>query len=626
MESWHLRCTVDMNPLVEVMGDAIRQCDWSRTARRAERERAGWLALLVVLIALAGTALFGRLLSAPGLTLIGGIAIALFGLLFGHLTCAFLLAVTGFLRGMRRGSRSDAPAPALRSGTTSRTAVVMVIRHEEVPRVLAGIRAMFWTLAESGPLESYTVFVLSDSTDPRFARAEEQGVRALVRELGAAGRIVYRRRATNEGRKSGNLVDFCARWGRQFEYMVVLDADSLLDGRTIRELVRRMDAAPRVGILQTATRPINRESLFGRIQQFAAGLYGPLIADGLDFWLGRAAPYWGHNAIIRVAPFMRHCRLPRLSGSGPLGGEILSHDFVEGALMRRAGWDVRLAVDLDSSYEEIPANLIAYAARDQRWCQGDLQNLRLVTLPGLSIASRLTLVVGALGYLCAPAWTLFLVFLCLHLRPSLGTVGVERSPGALPLSAVVLPATVVSFLFVPKILAIIRAAARPGGMRSLGGARAVLLSLVGESLFAALLTPIQLMLHTQFVVAIFCRRTVGWTAQPRRDSDTTFADAARAHGIHTAAAGIIGIAAYAIDPGLPLWLVPATAGLALSIPISMVSSYRRWGQRARDWGLFLIPEEIAPPRLLTLLDGCPTTEPLADSLDRLDLAGSRLSA
>jgi membrane glycosyltransferase len=615
------------------MGDTVRQLDSSLTSGRIEEtttpaERAGWLALLVLLIALGGTILFGRVLGARGVTLANAIAVALFGLLFGHLAFRFLLAATGFIRGMQRGRRKPGALRAPKSGAVSRTAIAMVIRHEEIPRVLAGIRATFRTLADSGPIGPYTLFVLSDSTDPGIAQAEEEAIRAQIRELGAAGRIVYRRRATNEGRKSGNLADFCARWGQQFDYMVVLDADSLLSGRTIRELVRRMDASPRVGILQAATRPVNRESLFARIQQFAAGLYAPLITAGLDFWLGKAAPYWGHNAIIRLAPFMRHCRLPRLSGPAPFGGEILSHDFVEGALMRRAGWEVRLAPDLGESYEEIPANVIAYAARDRRWCQGNFQHLRLINMPGLSMTSRLTFVVGALGYLCAPAWTLLLLFLSVHLRPSIADVGDVESSHGHRLSAFLLLAAVLMFLFVPKVLAIIQVAARPGGLRSMGGARAVLLSLVGESVFAALLTPIQLVFHTQFVVAILLRRAVGWSAQERRDSDTTFVQAVRAHGGHTVAAVLLGVIAYFIDPRLPQWLAPSIAGLALSIPISMLSSYQRWGQQAREWGLFLIPEETAPPRVLALLDTQPgpETQTRTPALDAFHLAGGRLTA
>jgi membrane glycosyltransferase len=569
------------------------------------------LAALVVGIALGGTALFGHVLAVDSLRPTEVAAIALFGLLFGHLACAFLLAVGGFGRGMSafvdplRRVEGSGSRPA-----RSRTAIVMVVRHEEIRRVQAGLRATFQSLAASGSLEPFTLFVLSDSTDAAVARDEEQAIRALIRELDAAGRLVYRRRAINEGRKSGNLADFCARWGPNFDYMVVLDADSLLEGRTIRELVRRMDVAPRVGILQVPTRPVNRTSLFGRVQQFAAGVYGPLLTDGLEFWLGPSAPYWGHNAIIRLAPFMKHCRLPRLPGREPFGGEILSHDFVEGALMRRAGWEVRLAADLGGSYEEVPANLIAYAARDRRWCQGNLQHLRLVTLPGLSLASRLTFIVGALAYLCAPAWALFVVLLSLPLRPARIETIAAGAADARWVSATLLLTAVLAFLFLPKALAVIRLARRPGGLRSWGGTRAVVASVLGESVFAALLTPIQLVLHTQFVLAILLRRAVGWTAQPRHDRDTRVTEALQVHGGHTALAVLLSGLAYMSSPSLLLWLAPCVAGLLLSIPISVGSSYSRWGLHARRWGLFLIAEELAPPRMLRSLTASPAESEL----------------
>ena len=610
-----------------------RQADSSRGSGRAPAapssgERAGWLAFLVLTITFGGTILFGRIVTARGVTLVDLIAVALFALLFGHLACTFLLAMAGFVRA-RRGRVNDRrhAIPSTRPDARSRTAVVIVVRHEEIPRVEAGVRVTFETLAESGPLDPYTLFVLSDSTDPDIAQAEEHAVRALIRQLGAMGRIVYRRRATNEGRKSGNLADFCARWGAQFDYMVVLDADSLLDGRTIRELVRRMDAAPRIGILQVPARPVNRESLFGRIQQFAAEVYGPLVIGGLDFWLGKAAPYRGHNAIVRLVPFMRHCRLPRLPGRAPWGGEILSHDFVEGALMRRAGWEVRLATDLGGSYEEVPANVIAHAARDRRWCQGNLQHLRLVGLPGLTMASRLTFVVGALAYLCAPAWALLVLILSRRVGPPSGTA-LEFEPIRSDwLLQVLLVATVLSFLFVPKILALVSLAGRPGRIRSLGGIRAVVVSVIGESVFTVLFTPIQLIFHTQFVLGILLGRSVEWTAQTRRDAKTSLTDAIRVHGSHTALAVLVGVIAYAADPILCLWLGPAIAGLGLSIPISMLSSHRRWGQRARRLGFFQISEEIAPPRLLRALTARGAARAMmGEPPDAFDLSEGRLTA
>jgi len=498
----------------------------------------------------------------------------------------------------------------------------MVIRHEDVARVQGGLRAMLESLADSGPFAPYTLFVLSDSTDADVVQAEERAIRALIGEARPPGRLVYRRRASNEGRKPGNLADFCAHWGADFDYMVVIDADSLLEGRTIRELVRRMDASPRIGILQVPTRPVNRTSLFGRIQQFAAAVYGPLVTDGLNFWLGPAAPYWGHNAIVRLAPFMRHCRLPRLPGRAPFGGEILSHDFVEGALMRRAGWEVRLAADLGGSYEEVPANLIAHAARERRWCLGNLQHLRLIAMPGLGLASRLTFLVGTLAYLSAPAWALFVLVLSLGARPAVADAMTDGRAGPQWLPAMVLLAVVLAFLFVPKILGVVRLKSRPGGLRSLGGLPAVVVSVAGECVFAALVTPIQLVLHTQFVVAILLRRAVGWTAQSRRDRDTSLSDAVRVHWRHTALGILLGLA-YVVSPALCLWLAPSVAGLILSIPISVLSSYSRCGLYARRRSLFLIAEELATPHLLRASSGAPT---IPESRPRPCFQESRLTA
>ena len=160
--------------------------------------------------------------------------------------------------------------------------------------------------------------------------------------------------------------------------MVVLDADSVMTGRTLVELVRTMEANPRVGLIQTVPIPARRDTLFGRLVQFAASLYSPMLATGQSFWHTDAANYWGHNAIVRIRPFVEHCTLPVLPGAPPLGGPLLSHDFVEAALMRRAGWGVYLLPSIGGSYEEVPANILDYAKRDRRWTQGSLQHLRLL--------------------------------------------------------------------------------------------------------------------------------------------------------------------------------------------------------------------------------------------------------
>lgn len=566
--------------------------------RQVPGERAGVLALLVLATTALASALFHGLLGADGFTWLDAATLGLFAVLFGSIGFTFYIAFAGFVCGLRRREGAARP-PRPDALGSSRTAVVMVIRHEDMQRVQAGIRAIYESLAATGPL-AFTLFVLSDSTSHLAGRTEARAVEALVSDLRASGRIVYRRRVSNVGRKSGNLADFCERWGAQFDYMVVLDADSLMAGETIRELVDRMDRDPRLGILQVPTRPVNRGSLFGRIQQFAAAVYGPLLADGLAFWLGSAALYWGHNAIIRIAPFMRHCGLPRLPGREPLGGEILSHDFVGGALMRRAGWDVRLAADLGGSYEELPASLLGHAARDRRWCQGNLQHLRLLFARGFLPVSRLTFAVGALGYLAAPAWVAFVLLVSLGALPAsaahvgLGPVG--RAGEATPLVAMTL-----GFLFLPKVFAFLRLALRPRDLARLGGRRSVVVSVLAESLFAIAVAPVLMTWHTLFVLAVLVGSTVGWGPQSRGEAETELGDAVRAHTGQTLVGLAAGACASAVRPELFLWLLPAVAGLVLSIPLSVVSSRVAWGQTAKRWGLFLIPEETEPPAVLRSL-------------------------
>jgi membrane glycosyltransferase len=598
------------------LGDRAELRAVGRVRRRPPRgrnDRALALAGLVLSLSLAATGLFWEVIRAEGVTPAEQLALVLFMPLFGSLTFTFLVTGAGFLRGFaaRPSTRSTLAQWSPRAATPSRVALVMVVRHEVVTRVQAGLRAIYQSLAATGSMEPYTFFLLSDSTDLAVGAAEERAVHALTEELGATGRVRYRRRAENHGRKSGNLADFCMRWGTTFDYMIVLDADSVLDGATIRELVHRMDRQPRIGILQLPIRPVNGGSLFARIQQFAASTYGPLATEGIAFWLGNAAPYWGHNAIIRVAPFMQHCRLPRLPGREPLGGEILSHDFVEAALMRGAGWDVHVASDLGGSYEEVPPNLVAHAARDRRWCQGNLQHVRLLFAPTFALASRLTLAVGALSYLCGPAWVLFVV--AISLSPSVpALVGfTETLPPAESSLARVFGVTLIvltlSFLVLPKVFALIRLGLTPGAVALRGGWGPVVASLALESLFAVLVTPILLTFQAAFVVAVLSGSSAGWNVQARGEAALSVGAAFRAHGLQTLGGLAAAALLFTTDSPISLWLLPSLVGLWVAIPLSAVTSRADWALRARRCRLFLIPEELAPSPVLQALTASPQT-------------------
>jgi membrane glycosyltransferase len=341
------------------------------------------------------------------------------------------------------------------------------------------------------------------------------------------------------------------------------------------------------------------------MQQFANRVYGPLFAAGLHFWQLGESHYWGHNAIIRVAPFMRHCALGRLPGRGPLSGEILSHDFVEAALMRRAGWAVWLAYDLPGSYEEMPPNLADELVRDRRWCRGNLINSQLLFAEGLHPAHRAVFMTGVMAYLSAPLWFVFLllstVLLAVHtLVPPAYFVAPEQLfplwPEWHPDWAIALFGATALLLFLPKILAGVLVVAR--GPRRFGGALRVAASVLIESLLSALLAPIRMLFHTQFVAGTLTGGALGWKSPPRDDAETDWKEALHRHGWHSLLGILWTAGVHWLNPSFAWWLAPITGALALSIPISVLSSRVSLGLRARAGRLFMIPEECRPPREL----------------------------
>uniref|UniRef100_UPI0030DD5EC3 glucans biosynthesis glucosyltransferase MdoH n=1 Tax=uncultured Rubinisphaera sp. TaxID=1678686 RepID=UPI0030DD5EC3 len=291
----------------------------------------------------------------------------------------------------------------------TKTAILMPIYNEDPEAVIARLHAIIQSLRDINAESGFEIFVLSDTTNPDIALREELVWSQYLDHFKPTVNIYYRRRLKNAQRKAGNIADFCQRWGSSYDFMLVLDADSVMAGETIVEMVRRMAADPKLGILQVSPRPFNRHSLFARLQQFSAAAYGPLCVRGFCSWTGVDGNYWGHNALIRIRPFIDHCHLPILPGPRPLGGEILSHDFVEAALMRRAGWKVKVADDLDGSYEECPTTLADYAQRDQRWCQGNMQHARLVVSEGFHPLSRVHFAMGVMSYVASPLWLAFMI-------------------------------------------------------------------------------------------------------------------------------------------------------------------------------------------------------------------------
>ena len=541
------------------------------------------------------------------------IILALYSILFAWVGMGFWTALMGFwvlARGKDQFAISATAAPDAPISDTARTGILVPICNEDVTRVFAGIRSTYDSLARTGARKHFDFFILSDTSDPDTRVAEVEAWLKLCREVKGFGHIFYRRRTNRIRRKSGNVADWCRRWGSQFRYMIVLDADSVMSGTCLKRLVQLMEANPKAGIIQTAPRAAGRETLYARIQQMSTRIYGPLFTAGLHFWQLGESHYWGHNAILRVAPFMRHCALGRIEGKGPLAGEILSHDFVEAALMRSHGWSVWIAYDLPGSYEEMPPSLLDELKRDRRWCQGNLQNFQLFTAKGLHPAHRAVFMTGVMAYLSAPLWFLFLVLSTALLAMNVLSEPVYfREPNQLfplwpewhPEWAIRLFGATATLLFLPKLLAALILLLRPAELRGFGGALPMLGSVLLETLFSALLAPVRMLFHTKFVVGALLGWKLVWKSPPRGDNETTWREALEKHGGGTLLGLLWAAGVYWLDPDFLWWLLPVVGSLVFSIPMSVWSSRVRLGRRFRDARLFLIPEESMPPRELRWL-------------------------
>lgn len=585
--------------------DAEREAADGPWHREASLRRA-CLVGLVLLQTVIATDFMASVLPYQGRQPLEIAILALFAVLFAWISAGFWTAMAGFfvlLAGGDRHAISRTAAPDAPIGDDARTAIVMPVFNENVAQVFANVRATYESLERAGELRHFDFFVLSDSSDPDTCVAEMNAWLELCRAVGGFGRIYYRRRQHRIKRKSGNIADFCRRWGRNYRYMVVLDADSVMSAPCLTRLVQLMEANPRAGIIQTAPVAAGRETLYARVQQFANRAYGPLYTTGLHFWQLGESHYWGHNAILRVEPFMRHCALSRLPGSGSLSGEILSHDFVEAALMRRAGWGVWLAYDLPGSYEEMPPNLVDELARDRRWCQGNLMNFRLFLMKGLHPAHRAVFMTGVMAYLSAPLWFASLVLstalLGVHTLapPKYFTQPFQLFPlwpEWRPERAIMLFGSTALLLFLPKILSVLLIARN--GARAFGGTLRVAVSMLVELVFSALLAPIRMLFHTQFVTGALTGWTVQWRSPPREDAETGWGDALRRHGWQTLLGSVWAAGVYWLNPAFLWWLAPIVGALILSIPLSVFSSRVALGRRERDAGYFLIPEELQPPR------------------------------
>ncbi len=556
------------------------------------------------------------ILRANGTTLLEGSILILFATAFAWITAAFWTAMAGFILQL-----FEADPLTLRwrriprlgeAAIDTHTAVVMPVYNEHTARVIAGVEAICESLAATGEADKFDFYLLSDSADPAVAIQEEMAWAALQQQLADVfrGRLLYRRRSSNTGRKPGNIADFCRRWGAYYEFMIVLDADSVMTGTAMTSLVRAMQADPQAGLIQTVPIPVRQQTMFGRFVQFASEIYSPMLATGLSFWQTGAANYWGHNAIIRVQAFTEHCGLPVLAGAPPFGGEILSHDFVEAALLRRSGWQVYLFPELQGSYEEVPDNILDFVKRDRRWAQGNLQHLKLLAAPGLRPLSRLNFLLGATAYLSSLLWLFMLVLSSVDAIEQALTGAQFFGPGyqLFPNWPIVktgeilsLVSITIGILLLPKILGILLCLLQPCRRQAFGGTTRLLPSALIETIFSILIAPIMMIYHAYFVVNILLGQPISWAPQERMGRRVTLTEAVRYTFAATLGGLLWGGAAWLLAPQFFWWLLPVLTGLLAAAPLICLSSSPAIGQALRRCGVFLVSSETGPPQILQRL-------------------------
>ncbi len=574
---------------------ALAVAEPSITARRLVFAALN-LATIAGLIWLAAVAL-----SPGGLSLVDGVLLTLFAVTLPWTVVGFWNAAIGLW--LMRFSRDPVAAvfPGAARGRSDQpiiasTAILVCIRNETPDRIFRNIEPMLAGLVGSGCAEKFRVYVLSDSDDPAIAAEEEEGLGALAQEWQRQIGLTYRRRTQNLGFKAGNIRDFCERWGALHEFAITLDADSFMTPEGILRLVRIMQKNPRLGILQSLVVGMPSMSAFARIFQFGMRLGMRSYTLGSAWWQGDCGPYWGHNAILRLEPFMAHCRLPVLPQTGPLGGFILSHDQIEAVLMRRAGYEARVLPDETLGWEENPPTLIEFIRRDLRWCQGNMQYWRFLLLPGLKPVSRFQLAIALLMFVGSPAWIFLLLIGSADVALSGNPAAVLRGDAASALLAILL-----AMWFAPKIATAIDVLARPELCRAFGGAVRFLASALMETAFFLLLSPILWFCHTLFLARLLLGRAIGWGAQARDDHEVPLGLATRKLWPPTlAGVGTLALLAMTVPAAIPYACLVA-AGLALAIPFAVLTAAPAFGRALVRLKLARLPEETEPPPALRAL-------------------------
>ncbi len=514
-----------------------------------------------------------------------------FAVLFFWLTLGFATAIVG-MKVLSQGdvyriaSNPQAPLPELTS--TDTTAILLPIYNEDIAYVYAGLQGIYQSLEKTGYLQHFEFYILSDSDDASNWLREEAAWSTLCRTLNAQDRIHYRRRKHRTKKKSGNVMDFCRRWGKRHPYMVVLDADSLITGDTLVRLVAAMETHPRVALIQAPLYTVGLDTLYARGQQLVNRLYGPVFFAGLHYWWLGESQYWGHNVIIRTQAFMAHCHLPKLTEGGALGGEILSHDFVEAALLNRAGWETWLAYDLEGSFERPPPSLTDALKRDRRWCQGNLQHWRIIWSHGIPQLHRFLLLSGIMSYVSSLIWLGWLIILTLIalIYPQLTLIPLTFG------NSLLLGLTLI-LLFFYKTFGITQTL-KQRRLKQFGGIIGLSASIIMETLLSMLVAPLRMIYYSKFIIQILRGKRATWGTQQRTGEALNWTDARSEYGWVSLIGMGWSLLLILLNPMAFAWMSPVLIGLALAVPMGLFTSITsRPGSL-----LFRTPDEINPDFIL----------------------------
>jgi membrane glycosyltransferase len=544
-------------------------------------------------------ALAAYALSAGGFGVLDALLVFLFGLTLPWTAISFANAIIGFaiMRLARDPIAAVLPAAGKisdRDPMRASTALCMFVRNEPPERVIRNLDAMLRELEASGAGGNFHLYILSDTSQPEIAALEDSGFDAMAKRWQDRIPVTYRRRPVNTAFKAGNFWDFCERWGSQHEFAVTLDTDSFMSASAILRLVRIIQADPKIGILQGLMVGLPSTSAFVRLFQFGMrlGMYSWTI--GSAWWQADCGPYWGHNAVIRIAPFVTHCHIPMLPGEGVLGGHVLSHDQIEAALMRRAGYEVRVLPGDDLGWEVNPPTLIEFLRRDQRWCQGNMQYGPFLSMPGLEFVSRFQLAFAMLMFLASPAWIGLLI---------VGAIAAATTPDTAHFMHFSAGHWLLALTFVmwfsPQFVTEIDVLLRPEQRRAFGGGVRFLIGAVVKTVFYVLLLPIMWFCHTLFIVGILLfGRAIGWAGQVRDDHIVSWADATRQLWPHAVLGlGSLALLAATHPSALPYAFMLA-GGPALAIPIAVITAWPSTGRMLVRLGIGQLPEETQPPPAL----------------------------